>query len=42
LINLWGLLPVGISLSTNAYLVIDGVDDSRLCLMSNALLTASW
>ena len=32
--------PLGIALSTNAYLVIDGVEDSRLHLQSSALLVA--
>ena len=34
--------PVGVALSTNAYLVLDGVDDSRLHLQSSALVVASW
>ena len=34
--------PLGIALSTNAYLVLDGVDDSRLHLQSSALVVASW
>lgn len=34
--------PLGVALSTNAYVVLDGVDDSRLHLQSGALLTASF
>ena len=34
--------PVGVALSTNVYLVLDGVEDSRLHLQSNALLVAIW
>jgi hypothetical protein len=34
--------PLGVALHTGAYLVIDGVDDSRLHLLSSALLVARW
>ncbi len=34
--------PLGVSLYTGAYLVWDGIDDSRVQVQSNALLVASW
>jgi len=34
--------PVGVVLHTGAYLVIDGVDDSRLHIQSNMLFVARW
>ena len=34
--------PLGIALATHAYLVVDGVDHSRLHLQSSALVVASW
>ena len=34
--------PLGVVLHTGAYLVIDGVEDSRLHLQGNALIVARW
>jgi hypothetical protein len=34
--------PLGVQLHTGAYLVIDGVDDSRFHLQSNLLVSARW
>jgi hypothetical protein len=34
--------PVGIALDSGSYLVIDGIDDSRLVLASALLIVGSW
>ena len=34
--------PLGVQLHTGAYLVVDGVDDSRFHLQSNLLVSARW
>lgn len=34
--------PLGVGLDTGVYLVLDGVDDSRLQLQSTTLLVARW
>jgi hypothetical protein len=34
--------PLGVALDSGAYLVIDGVDNSRLHFQSNALVVARW
>lgn len=39
-LTLWG--PLGIALDSGAYLVIDGVDDTRLRLLGSTSLVARW
>jgi len=34
--------PLGVALDTGAYLVIDGIADTRLAIESNAMLVARW
>lgn len=34
--------PLGVALDTGAYLVVDGVDNTRLQIQSNALVVARW
>jgi hypothetical protein len=39
-LTIWG--PFGIALDTGAYLVIDGVDDTRLRIMGSTALVVRW
>lgn len=39
-LTLWG--PLGLALDSGAYLVIDGVDDTRLRLLGSTSLVARW
>ena len=34
--------PLGVALDTGAYVVIDGIDNSRLVIESNAMIVARW
>lgn len=34
--------PLGVALDTGAYLVIDGIDDTRLQIQSSACIVARW
>jgi hypothetical protein len=39
-LTIWG--PIGLALDSGAYLVIDGIDDTRLRLMGSTSLVVRW